>query len=1781
MKQVASLKICVLGGRSFGKTSLLSSLIAISGTKDAGISTLGDNQRKLDIYNDYKEGHGKLSATSWDDICQFRYKITGNEKRRWVVSFIDYPGEFFQDFFVDEKSGGLFNGVLAKLKSPGRDGKTQKEKNEDLSHGEKEKKIKAIVKEILSADALIVLLPADCERTEYKNLLSTFKTRLEALLQVIEARNPHIPVCLAINKYDMLGNTAIEDLLERPVFAGFHNMLSRERGPDYFYQPVSAFGGNKANGLPPETENIEDLRQTWDGKSEPQNVLPMLIKISEMAEEGRYKLLRERFDKASIVAKTLKWPFSWFHVRGLGANKEEDRKYCVTNLLRCAVRLGIFTLISAFSAFCAISTVCSLDAWICLSGYEKNLYSAEQSCNGDKQFILSKAVIKGLNEDRPRQLGSLVFFCKDKMKKLKERYEKLEDERNWRVFSTVRQECQGATLCDGGDDMKVEERLRRFGARIDRYQNAINEIFGLETRIGTIGANETLVARGTDNLLVGEKLNQIIADEIKNKDDLEGDKPFYLDREKVYSSNREDFCKEAEKFLQKYQSVKEHLKDKCDQVKNDLETCEKKLTSDADAYLKGHADDPNSENYQERISFAESRIRKVEELLKQVSANLPGKKKYEDIKDSDRELVNDLNSDKPFYEALKKLREDNTNIATGKVRRIWAFLEQNKQYDRCEKFMVPLRGEYSNELSRIQSECLHTVTNNYVSDNQSTGEKIKRTKNQIAAYQIAYNEYVIGRDEFLKAEKKIKELQERLKEYEKRKAVEDGFAADLKRVDEYEEGAFCREAEQVLEKYAEYCEWFKDQYVKLEKDKREREEIARGKIQGYLDTHKDDVDSEDCQNRIRQAKNRIAKIDSFIETIGWKSSFRSQYLDLKFADETLVRNLESDEPFYKALAALHKQNQKEANGKIRRNDAFLKAYKDYPRCKKFWMSVCEDLSNEVRRVQNECWTVVTKNSFNLPAISTGKKIERIKNQITAYEKAREEYVIGSVDYRDAEERIEQLNEELGVAQKMNRCETALNEIKGSSYSGRLSALNKFRSEYREILTGDQLAEADRLERDALQHWQDYQSTNEWRYAINEDDPLHVQKQKADALETVYSTLMKEFLPNSPHYTLLEQKKQELGDRKLAIKRDQELENAFRALPSTNAVERCELLNAIDVFESTYHVADYTSQHAIRVFDQLKLMKDEAQHAFWSDYTNQISKVQRSPETNFLGRCQWADACKKISEESYKGLGSNNVIRLRLEAEHEGYEEQYRRFAQLYGLASRANEIVSKSPTNDVRVACDRLSEIKKFYSLYPLEANQDPLVGEDYLKVKNAQEGNEEVISQYLEKELSKMGDELPLYGAPEEKKLEIWKKEIDLLGEYIPKFVEGSRPHTVYQHRLADLNSQFTDTQRKDLFDKDDKKLRAEIESEQDLERKLQKIREHLLGKYDNNPLYNFARAKIQEWKNYAGRIEKEIKFIELKGDLDKVVENRPAEGADNNKFDEFTANIKSLKERLGEFKQISHLEKKYKDADKKIQEQLEYLNKALGDGSWKAIQDREEEYKNNPCEKTEKKLRAALDDFDEKRFGKYSDSKKETEKRFNRDMELRNKLSSSKVAFFDNPSYSTFVVFKKAVETCLEWETGETPQGKAPQRGEPYGCKWPFVGICSSYISRIEKGIQVTLVVESVDFTGSWKTVDIRVAKKPVCKLYKVKGLDTHKFEDVEVGFDGLCFNVMYENTAAYQEVSNTLSFWKLLKYGARSGNCNIALPFLVIEKMWGCDPKEHTGTIHLSIQGIPYMP
>lgn len=299
MKNKASLKICVLGGRSFGKTSLLSSLILISGDENSGISVSGDQIKKLNIYNDYKNNKGKLIATGWEDICHFKYNLTGNGNRKYKLTFVDYPGEFFQKVFSD--GGNFFASKFMQLFRLGTQKGEQTETLQDnRSFTKKDERIaRRLAKEMESSDAFVVLLPADVTKEAYKVNLQVFMTRLQQLLNRIHEINPYIPVCLAVNKWDMFdkGYDTINEVLQEKPYKDFSNLLHRECGEHYFYKAISAFGQNRAKEAKNENER-ENFIEEWDRKSEPVNVMPMLLTLADKAEKSRYIRLREKYKNA-------------------------------------------------------------------------------------------------------------------------------------------------------------------------------------------------------------------------------------------------------------------------------------------------------------------------------------------------------------------------------------------------------------------------------------------------------------------------------------------------------------------------------------------------------------------------------------------------------------------------------------------------------------------------------------------------------------------------------------------------------------------------------------------------------------------------------------------------------------------------------------------------------------------------------------------------------------------------------------------------------------------------------------------------------------------------------------------------------------------------------------------------------------------------------------------------------------------------------------------------------------------------------------------------------------------------------------------------------------------------------------------------------------------------------------------------------------------------------------------------------------------------------------------
>lgn len=750
MKKTAKLKICVLGGRGFGKTSLLSSLLLISGNKDSGITVSGDNQKKLNIYNDYKSNNGTLIATNWDDICSFKYNITGAQKKRWQVTFPDYPGEFFQKFLDDDSSA--FSSSLKRI-FPQKDDK--KDIDERTFAPEEAQKARKLAREIEHADALIILLPADITEAAYKKNLQVFKSRLQALLERAQQCNPHIPVCLAINKWDMFGRPMgeLESVLAEEPYREFNDMMQRECPEHYFPQAVSAFGNH-----------LQSDQHKWDKVSQPQNVLEMLTTLSEKAEIARWQTLRERYEKASRIARIFKYPFLFWNAYSKGANSDEDRKFCSGGLLKNMTLLCLNVFVIVLAAFLAMSTKVSIRDYkhIARQAGEAERILAKYKSTEEPGFNIDKKRINEFKDDMSDYPHDFAFFCGSKKKTTMDLIQQVEDAYNRRVYKLASDYCSFEENCDQDPSKMISsERLARCDKRKKRWEDAKQMLTSLPT---VIDNGREIVDIIDENVGKEERLY----DNIKYDSTLD-DKLFYLAR-----PNRDDICQAIEQTLDTFEGQFPHRKKEFDRLRNQLDNVEKEYEKQLSSKLEKYKDNPDSTDCEERIRLADSRINLIQSFAKYYSSRSPYLEQHKTLIEDARRLIVECKYDMPFHAEFKKLQGIPEK---GKIRKIDVFLRifTNEDYPRCTKYIDILNVEKASLIKRMNDRIATALKENPITNEMPAKEKIVRLTAIKTVLDEAYGEFTIGSEEYKNAERQIADISAQLSCEDKNEVFEAAF----------------------------------------------------------------------------------------------------------------------------------------------------------------------------------------------------------------------------------------------------------------------------------------------------------------------------------------------------------------------------------------------------------------------------------------------------------------------------------------------------------------------------------------------------------------------------------------------------------------------------------------------------------------------------------------------------------------------------------------------------------------------------------------------------------------------------------------------------------------------------------------------------------------------------------------------------------------------------------------------------------------------------------------------
>lgn len=285
---VNHLKICIVGGRNFGKTSLV-----ISVARTSNFTSRNNHGDIIEMLaDDYK-----VSNTSWNEIKDWQFNFdSGNGNR--ILSFADYPGEYFEKEYntSGKDDGNKLSRYWANIKTW--------------------RKRRRVAQSLYNPDGIIILLPRDFgekvgkEKKEDKYKRNIYEKRV---LDYLEKVPKGIPIRIVISKWD-LNDSIYKGEYKKP------SDVVKSRAFKIFYERFLNWykncnekeydGGVRGISIMHHDEKDEKWVDLNNKSSEkPYNVLELFTDMSNASDEARTQALKKDWDGAKWWKRAFVMPW--------------------------------------------------------------------------------------------------------------------------------------------------------------------------------------------------------------------------------------------------------------------------------------------------------------------------------------------------------------------------------------------------------------------------------------------------------------------------------------------------------------------------------------------------------------------------------------------------------------------------------------------------------------------------------------------------------------------------------------------------------------------------------------------------------------------------------------------------------------------------------------------------------------------------------------------------------------------------------------------------------------------------------------------------------------------------------------------------------------------------------------------------------------------------------------------------------------------------------------------------------------------------------------------------------------------------------------------------------------------------------------------------------------------------------------------------------------------------------------------------------------------------------
>ena len=481
----------------------------------------------------------------------------------------------------------------------------------------------------------------------------------------------------------------------------------------------------------------------------------------------------------------------------------------------------------------------------------------------------------------------------------------------------------------------------------------------------------------------------------------------------------------------------------------------------------------------------------------------------------------------------------------------------------------------------------------------------------------------------------------------------------------------------------------------------------------------------------------------------------------------------------------------------------------------------------------------------------------------------------------------------------------------------------------------------------------------------------------------------------------------------------QMETEYATLEQIN--DQGEQLKKLRVFRKKYESQNFSAEKALQILENSKKLEQEIISKIKEDYNREIANNQPKDIDNFGDKFQKNNDLKNITEKYLShldGIEDKSLIK-KLQEDKDKYEKAAKQYKHYARIKEEIESIFKDGWKENLDTASKRYTDICYKFADYP-DVEKENELRELHNELRDAARKVADHIVENVLNELDKK------YSCDLQDNQH--KEQLKYLEKYLPAQKIRNYAAAAWgklEDKQKTISENLEKNQEEKKFEVAKGNLQKILNRPGEQQTKIKAIRNFIL----ENKNKDVAKDYVDVLERHLQELKIEYEFENFKSGCDNLIEKSPLKYNGSGveyiaRVKEYRKDIKEKIKKLESYVKSSCVAHKARELKNNLQQQINEIEKVLGDGTLASVQDKEEKYKKEPNQNTREELKAAIDSFYKK--GKYPQHKPAVDsidKNYKKDWRNRENIQNAWDNLKSNPSLDSLNEFNNACEASGFW--------------------------------------------------------------------------------------------------------------------------------------------------------------